>query len=425
MNIEKYISYIQNGGLDGAFSKLYSNCELARKRYIVNLNDYKAIFGDTETLQLFSAPGRTEIGGNHTDHQQGCVLAAALNVDVIGVAAERNDNIVQVKSSGHNMDTITLSELAPVNSEAGHAAALIRGMCARLYELGYNIGGFDAHTTSDVLGGSGMSSSAAFEVLIGTIISHLFNNGKIDPITIAKCGQYAENVYFEKPSGLMDQMACSVGGFVGIDFFEKDTPAVERVDFDFDSTAHSLCIVNTGGSHADLTYEYADVLNEMRSVANFFGKPVLSLVAAADIINNAAKLRHDFGDRAVLRAMHFVKDTERAVLEKKALQNGDFGEFLQHIRASGYSSFMYLQNIYSTSSVKEQGLSLALCLSENVLSGAGAYRVHGGGFGGTIQAFVPQGLLEEYRRVMDSTFGDNACQILNVRQYGGISLEKI
>jgi len=425
MNIKKYIAYIQNGGLDSAFSKLYCNCELARKRYINNLNDYNETFEDSENMQMFSAPGRTEIGGNHTDHQQGCVLAAALNVDVIGAASKRSDNTVRVKSAGHKLDTILLSDLKPVPKEAGHAAALIRGMCARLSELGYNIGGFDAHTTSEVLGGSGMSSSAAFEVLIGTIISHLFNNGEIDPVTIAKCGQYAENVYFEKPSGLMDQMACSVGGFVGIDFFEKDTPVVEQVDFDFDSTAHSLCIVNTGGSHADLTYEYADVLKEMCSVAGFFGQPVLSFVTTEQIIGNAASLRHDFGDRAVLRAMHFVKDTEYAVLEKKALQNGDFNRFLQYVKASGHSSFMYLQNVYSTSDVKEQGLSLALCLSENILNGAGAYRVHGGGFGGTIQAFVPQELLEEYCKIMDATFGDKACQVLKVRQYGGIALEKI
>ena len=421
MNIQDTIGAIENGEFGNAFQALYG--QEAAERYTKNLRDYWAVFGDAEDISLYSAPGRTEIGGNHTDHQQGCVLAAALNLDAIAAAAKTDEPTISIQSVGHKLDIVDLRCLVPIEAECGHAAALIRGMCARLTILGYRVGGFNAHTTSQVLGGSGMSSSAAFEVLVGTIISHLYNDGGIDPVVIAQCGQYAENVYFGKPSGLMDQMACSVGGFVGIDFYEKETPKIEPVDFDFAATGHHLCIVDTGGSHADLTDEYAAIMQEMRAVAAFFGQEVLSRVTREQIIGEAAALRAALGDRAVLRALHFTADTRRAVLEKEALGRGDFDGFLRLIRQSGKSSFMYLQNVYAIGSPREQGLSLALLLSDTVLGDCGAYRVHGGGFAGTIQAFVPEDLLETYRTTLEAVFGAGSCHVLHVRAKGGTRVD--
>ena len=371
---------------------------------------------------MFSAPGRTEVGGNHTDHQLGCVLAGSVDLDVIAVVAKTDDMIVNVKSEGFNMDTVDMSVLEPVDSETEHAASLIRGVGARFVQLGYNIGGFKAYTTSNVLKGSGLSSSAAFEVLIGNIFSYLFNDGKVDAVTIAKISQYAENEFFGKPCGLMDQMASSVGGFTAIDFGDKENPIIEKVDFDFAASGHSLCIVNTGGNHADLTYEYAAITTELKNISNFFGQDVLRKIDEAEFRSKIGELRQLFGDRAVLRAMHFYDDNRRAVAERDVLKAGDFEGFLKLVNESGRSSFMKLQNVFSTLDTASQGLTLALAMSESILNGRGACRVHGGGFGGTIQAFVPNDLLDEYIAQIEAVFGKGNCYVLNVRPIGGTKI---
>ena len=410
------------GSYDVSFGKLYGDVDKARVRYAEACDEFVKLFGQDREARLFSAPGRTEVGGNHTDHQLGRVLAGSVDLDVIAVASPNADRVVRIKSAGFNMDTVDLNDLNPAADEEEHAIALIRGICARFSELGYKIGGFDAYTTSNVLKGSGLSSSAAFEVLVGTMISHLYNDGAIDAVTIAKVSQYAENEFFGKPCGLMDQMACAVGGFTAIDFADPEHPIVEKVEFDLASRDFCLCIVNTGGNHADLTSEYAAVPGEMTRIAKFFGKSVLRQVDVESFYKKIAELRLVFGDRAVLRAIHFFDENERALEEKEALRDGRFDRFLELVKESGRSSFMKLQNVYSSQNVSEQGLSLALALSERILAGRGAWRVHGGGFGGTIQAFVPGDLLEEYRAKMECVFGQGTCYVLRIRPCGGIGI---
>ena len=419
MKLESMKKEISDGRFDEKFKVLYGDASAAEARYSEACDEFAKLFGADRSVGLYSAPGRTEVGGNHTDHQLGCVIAGSVNLDVIAVASENNDNTIRIKSAGFNMDTVDLSVITPVPEEQGHAAALIRGVCAGMLKYGCKIGGFDAYTTSNVLKGSGLSSSAAFEVLVGNIISYMFNDGKIDAVTIAKIAQYAENEFFGKPSGLMDQMASSVGGFTAIDFADRNDPKVEAVNFDFASCGHSLCIVNTGGNHADLTSEYAAVTDEMRKISNFFGKSVLREVNPDDFFGKLAELRLSFGDRAVLRAFHFFEDNQRAVDEAAALRKGDFNAFLKLVNESGRSSFMKLQNVYSTLNVAEQGLTLALAVSEHVLGDRGACRVHGGGFGGTIQAFVPNDLLDEYKKQIEAVFGKGSCYVLNIRPVGG------
>ena len=422
MKIKELIAYISDGKLDNVFNNIYADNAVAKERYIKACNEFAKLYGEDSDVQLFSAPGRTEVGGNHTDHQLGCVLAGSVDLDVIAVVAKTDDSIIQVKSEGFKMDSIDTSVKEPVAEETEHAASLIRGVSVGLENLGYKIGGFNAYTTSNVLKGSGLSSSAAFEVLIGNIISHLYNDGTVDAVTIAKISQFAENKFFGKPCGLMDQMASSVGGFTAIDFGDKQNPIIEKVDFDFAASGHSLCIVNTGGNHADLTCEYAAITTEPKDISNYFGKDVLRQVDESEFRSKIVDLREKFGDRAVLRAMHFYDDNRRAVLERDALKAGDFELFLKLVNESGRSSFMKLQNVFSTLSVKEQGLTLALALSEGVLNGRGACRVHGGGFGGTIQAFVPNDLLEEYKTTIESVFGVGNCYVLNVRPVGGTKI---
>ena len=415
---------VLSGGYDADFKLLYGETAGAAERYAGVCDEFAALFGENRDVRFFSAPGRTEVGGNHTDHQRGQVLAGSVNLDVIAAVSPNEDGIVRIKSAGFDMDTVELSSLSPKKEEEGQAAGLIRGMCARMAALGYEVKGFDAYTTSNVLKGSGLSSSAAFEVLVGVIISELFNDGKSNAVEIAQAAQYAENVYFGKPCGLMDQMASSVGGFTAIDFADPDKPVIEKVAFDFAHSGHSLCIVNTGGNHADLTGDYADITAEMRSVAAFFGKEVLRQVDEGVFFGQLAAVKQSCGDRAALRAIHFFADNQRAADEREALKAGDFDGFLGLVNASGRSSYMYLQNVFSTSAPKEQGLSLALCLSERLLCGRGACRVHGGGFAGTIQAFVPADLLDGYRRAMDEVFGAGACHVLNIRPVGGYALGK-
>lgn len=413
---------ILSGKYDKAFSVLYTDVEAARARFAAAVDSFIGLYGEREIF-LFSAPGRTEVGGNHTDHQHGCVLAGSVDLDVIAVVAPTSDGIIKVKSEGYDEDVLSISELEPNTAEYGKAVSLIRGMCGEFKKGGYNIGGFVAYTTSNVLKGSGLSSSAAFEVLIGNILSGLYNDGKVDPVEIAKIAQKAENIYFGKPCGLMDQMASSVGGFVGIDFNNPAKPIIDKVVFDLASHKHKLVIVNTGGNHADLTNDYADITVEMRKVAEFFSKTHLRDVDEAEFYEKIAEVRKVAGDRAVLRAIHFINDNRRAVLEKEALMENRFDDFLKISNESGESSFQFLQNVYSNSNVHEQGLSLALAIAKRVLGDKGAVRVHGGGFAGTTQSFVPDELLDDYIAALSAVFGNDSCYVLNIRPVGGTMIK--
>ena len=388
-------------------------------RYSGAVSKFVETFG-MEPEAVFSAPGRTEIGGNHTDHQHGEVLAASINKDAIAIVAKRNDDQVNVLAEGFGMTDIDLKDLVLHENEKGSTAALIRGVLAGLKDNGYILGGFNAYITSDVLIGAGLSSSAAFETLIGTITSGLFNGMSIDPVTIAKTGQYAENTYFGKPCGLMDQMACSVGNLVHIDFNDPENPIVDKVDFDFSKTDYVLCITDTKGSHADLTDEYAAVPSEMKKIASLLGHDVLRPVTLDDVIDNIGMLREKAGDRAVLRAIHFVNETSRAHAESDALKNDNLEAFLKLVKESGNSSFKYLQNVYTNKDVSIQNVSLALAVSDSVLDKDEVSRVHGGGFAGTIQAFVKKENAAEYRTYMNKVFGEGSCEILAIRKYGGI-----
>ncbi len=417
---------LESKGLDDSFSKVYlkENFDSQYQRFLEVLKAFKELFDKDEKrdVALFSAPGRTEIGGNHTDHNHGLVLAGGISLDAIAVAAKNDEGIVRIKSSGYPMDTVNCSELDVKGNEIGKSQSIIRGIVARFKALGYNVGGFDATTASQVLSGSGLSSSAAFEVLVCTMLNYLYNDGKVDPVEIAKISQYSENVYFGKPCGLLDQMACSVGGFVKIDFADTSKPIIEKIDFDFGKSGYSLCIVDTKGSHSDLTDEYAAVRSEMEAVASFFGKDVLREVEKKDVLDNAGALAEKFGERAVLRALHFYGENEKVLLQAEALSKGDFNAFMELIIASGRSSYMYNQNVYTCKAPKNQPLSLALAVSEQILSGKGAWRVHGGGFAGTIQAFVPNDMVEEYTGAMKKIFGDDACYVLAIRPFGGVEI---
>lgn len=396
--------------------------EEQKKRYLSCLDAFQEIFPESKEVAFYSAPGRTEIGGNHTDHQNGRVLAAAVNLDIVGVAAKTDSSVIRLQSKGFSMNVVDLSDLRIQENEKGGSNSLIRGIAARFTDLGYQIGGMDIYTTSDVLKGSGLSSSAAFEVLIGTIFSHEFCNGEVDAVEIAKISKYAENHYFGKASGLMDQMVSSVGSFVAIDFADTEKPLIEKVDYDLAQSGHALCITDTKGSHANLTADYVAVPFEMKSVAEYFGKDVLREVPAEDFYKNLPELREKVSDRAVLRAIHFYHDNETAKEEADALKQGDFALFQKLVRNSGKSSFQYLQNVYSPAHPEEQGVSLGLAISEEVLGDAGACRVHGGGFAGTIQAFVPFHLLGAYKARMEELFGAGSCYILNIREAGGTKI---
>ena len=389
-------------------------------RYKNAVGKFKEYFNGKEPSSIFSAPGRTEVGGNHTDHQHGEVLAASINKDAIAVTALREDNTVNIFAEGFGNTVIGIDDLSLREDEKGTTPALIRGVLAGLKKAGFTLGGFDAYITSDVLIGAGLSSSAAFETLIGTIVSGMFNNMSIDPVEIAKTGQYAENVYFGKPCGLMDQMACSVGNLVHIDFADPERPVVDKVGFDFSGTGYVLCITDTKGSHADLTDEYAAVPLEMKKIAELLGHDVLRPVSFEDIMDNISMLRDKAGDRAVLRAIHFVNETRRAGDEAKALKDNDLEGFLRLVKQSGDSSFKYLQNVYTNKDVTTQNVSIALSVSDTVLGPDEASRVHGGGFAGTIQAFVKKENASRYQEYMDRIFGKGSCEILAIRKYGGI-----
>ncbi|MBQ2847717.1 MAG: galactokinase [Clostridia bacterium] len=409
---------------ESALTRIYKKEDIAfqKERYIEIVSRFETLFGADREVEIYSAPGRTEVGGNHTDHNHGCVLAASVNLDAVAVVSVNDENIVRVKSEGYKIDAVDLDNLGVMPAERGRSESLIRGVCAAFKNRGYNIGGFDAATVSDVLSGSGLSSSAAFEVLIGTILNYLYNEGKVSAVEIAQIAQFAENEYFGKPCGLMDQMACSVGGFVQIDFNDPSVPVINKVDFDFASCNHALCIVDTGGNHADLTDEYAAVRGEMEAVAAKFGKSVLRDVDRAEFEKSISVIRDAVGDRAVLRAMHFYNENVRVEKQSAALKNGDFEAFKALIIESGFSSYMYNQNVYTCAAPANQPVSLALAICQDILNGKGAWRVHGGGFAGTIQAFVPIELLDEFKTRICAVFGEKSCYVLNIRPEGGIKV---
>lgn len=407
--------------LDSTLKKLYfgEHCtEIQRIRYINALEKFEKLYGVKEA-EIYSAPGRTEIGGNHTDHQNGKALAASIDLDAIAVAAKTEDGIVRIKSEGYQPFAVDLSDLEPRKEEEGTTQALVRGAANGMKKRGYEIGGFEAYITSQVLAGSGLSSSAAFEVLIGSIFSGLYNESKLDCTTIARIGQEAEKNYFGKPCGLMDQMACSVGGMIFIDFAEEEQPVVKKVDVDFNTFEHCLCILDTKGSHADLTDEYAAVPEEMKRVAKYFGKELLYQVDKNDFYQNIADIRKITGDRAVLRALHWFGENDRVDAQADALEKKDFDKFKMLIKESGDSSFKYLQNVFSCKNIEEQSVSMALALSDLILKGRGVSRVHGGGFAGTIQAFVPTGFAQEYKQFMEKVYGEGSCHVLHIRPEGG------
>ncbi len=397
------------------------NKEKYKKRIEAVKDGYKKVFGNEE-MRIFTAPGRTEIGGNHTDHQHGCVLAAAVDLDILAAVAENGTNKIRVLSDGYDMLEIDLSDLKPMEEEKNTSAALIRGIAAKLAEMGYKIKGFNAYMISNVLKGSGLSSSAAFEVIIGTVMNGLFCDKELSAVKIAQIGQYAENVYFGKPSGLMDQTASSVGGVVAIDFENTENPVVRKLDFDFSKTGYFLCIIDSGADHADLTDEYAAIPTEMRKAAEAVGKTYLRETNTDEIIENIISVRKNAGDRGVLRTLHFMKDNERAVQEAELLEKGDFNGFLRVIKESGNSSWMYLQNVTVLGSCRNQEVAYALAMCDIALNGRGAYRVHGGGFAGTVQAFVPNDMLAEFKEFIEKTVGDGSCHVLSIRNVGGAEL---
>lgn len=402
-------------------SVLYTPENLERQcgRYEAVLSAFEEKFGQAAT-HLFSAPGRSEICGNHTDHNMGMVIAAAIDLDIAAAVSARDDDKIVLAGEGFSTIEVDLSGLDICEKEKGTSAAIVRGVAAKMKKEGYRIGGFSVYEVSDVLKGSGMSSSAAFEILICTILNHLYNEGRLDPVVAAQFSQYAENVYFGKPSGLMDQTACSVGGFVEIDFADEKNPAVSPIAFDFAATGHKLVITDCHADHADATDDYAAIREDMGAVSAYFGKTCLREVDEGEFMKNLGAVRAKCGDLAVMRAMHFLEENKRVAAAAEALKNGDFEAFKANIIASGRSSFMYLQNIYSAGNPRAQALSVALCVSEKLLAPVGgAWRVHGGGFGGTIQAFVPGEHVSAYIAAMEDLFGENCCYQVSVRPQGG------
>ena len=375
-----------------------------------------------QKIYRFSAPGRTELGGNHTDHQRGCVLAAAVELETTAEVMLNGTDIIRVFSEGYAPVEVALDDLAVHAGEENTTAALVRGVAAAFVERGAELQGFDAHVRSNVLPGSGLSSSAAFEVLMGTILNELFFHKSLSTAEVARIGQYAENVYFGKPCGLMDQMASAVGGMVFIDFEYPACPIVERIDFDLAAAGYALCIIDTGADHADLTAEYAAIPGEMKQICAYFGKDVLRQVSQEKFFAALPQLRGRVPDRAILRAMHFYRENERVEQQVQALRAGDVDEFLRLVRQSGRSSWMYLQNITPAGAVEQQAVAVALALCEELLDGRGACRVHGGGFAGTVQAFVPLDGLENFRTGIEAVLGAGKCHVLQIRAAGGVRL---
>lgn len=417
------IQKIQNKEYDEILTDIYVDTHLLehqRERYMNAIKKFIDLYGDQD-VEIYSTPGRSEVCGNHTDHQHGEVLAAAINLDIIAIVA-LNEGVIKVLSDDYDIKGVDISDLSKKDIEVGTSEGLIRGVCARFQELGYKIGGFHAYMTSEVLQGSGLSSSAAFEVVVGTVLSGLYNDMAIDAVTIAQIGQYAENVYFEKPCGLMDQCACSVGSLIHIDFKDNEQPIVNKIEVDFKEFKHSLCIVDVHASHADLTNDYASIPYEMKKVAKFFGKDFLRDVDEDEFYHQLPEVRIAVNDRAVLRTIHLFEENKRVEKAVKALNEDDFNTFKSIIKASGESSFKYLQNIYSNNNVAQQAVSIALALSEDILGVKGVCRVHGGGFAGTIQVFVEDDFVEMYKNQIEKYFGSGSCHVLKVRKYGGMKV---
>jgi len=420
--IDKILEELNSNQYDKVLEDIYlekEQMEYQKLRFEKAVGGYKELFGDSE-VEVYSAPGRSEIGGNHTDHQQGMVLAASVNLDAIAVVGYNDSGIVHVVSEGYDPIIFPTADLEKKAEEEGTTAALIRGVLKGFKQRNYRIEGFYAYITSDVLGAAGLSSSACFETLIGTVLNGLYNQMNISMVEIAQIGQFAEKEYFGKPCGLMDQMACAVGGLVHIDFKDLNKPALHKVQVDFEKYDHSLCIVDTKGSHADLTEDYALVPREMGAVAESFGKTVLREVKEDAFYQAIPQLRTKLGDRSVLRGIHFFQEEKRVLGQVKALEKGRFSEFLQLIKQSGDSSYKYLQNVYTNHDVQNQSVSIALAVSEDILQEHGVSRVHGGGFAGTIQAFVANDFVKTYKEELEKVFGENSCHVLKIRKYGGV-----
>ena len=414
---------LADGALD-KYSALYPNTKEQAKRFIAAIETFEKYYGADREIAIFSVPGRSEICGNHTDHNHGAVLAGAINRDIIAVAAKNDDGVIRFHSEGYSEDVIDISRASdPKNFRSFTSRALVAGLVGGFKKSGFKVGGYDAYSTTQVLKGSGISSSAAFEVMVGNILNHFYNDGAVDNQEIAKLSQYSENEYFGKPCGLMDQMACAVGGFVFIDFEDPKKPVVEPISFSLADAGYSLCIVNTGGNHANLNDDYASIPSEMKAIAAMLGKQVLRGATVEDIIAKIPVLRREVNDRAILRAIHYINENGRVERAKEGLKSGELDAFFESLVDSGNSSFKYLQNVYTTINPTEQGLSLALALTEGYLKGkGGAHRVHGGGFAGTIQAFVKNEHLDGYVKLMNSVFGDGAVMQLNIRPVGACKL---
>ncbi len=422
-NIMSVRESLEQGSLDQRIKEIYVDEQRVpynRERYIRAIDRFTELFPSEKEIEIYSAPGRSEVCGNHTDHQNGMVLATSINLDAIAIVAKAEEPVIRLVSGDFPMEEVDVADLSMKEEEQSTTTALIRGVAAGMKERGHQVGGFTAYITSDVLMGAGMSSSAAFESLIGTILSGLYNDMQVSSIEIAQIGQYAENIYFGKPCGLMDQMACSVGGMIFIDFKEKEHPEVRQVHTDFEKAGLSLCIVDTKGSHADLTPDYAAVPAEMNQVAQALGREHLREVPRETFFKEIPKLWKETSGRAVLRAIHFYEEEERVLRGVRSLEESDYSGFLSVIRASGDSSAKYLQNIYSPKDVESQNVTVALAVSESILGENGVCRVHGGGFAGTIQAFVKNEAVAAYKEQIEAIYGDDSCHVLKVRLQGGI-----
>lgn len=419
----EWINFLREGKGDERLLSLYVDKHMVtaqKERYINAIEEFVSLFGDLE-VAIFSAPGRSEICGNHTDHQYGKVLGASVNMDIISVCAKTDDMKVSIKSEGYmEMIEAELSDLKPNVSEYGTTSSLVCGVAAGFEKRGAGYGGFKAYVTSTVLSGSGLSSSAAFEILMGTIFNHIYNDEKFDAVTLAVIGKEAENIYFGKPSGLLDQMSCSIGGLVKIDFIDPTNPIVEPVKVEFESFGQSLCVIDTKGSHADLTDDYASIPKDMKKVAKYFGKEVLRQVDEKEFYEELSQVRKFAGDRAVMRAIHFFDENERVDEEVNALKTGDFPTFKQLVRECGNSSYRYLQNVYSPQKPTEQSICIALVMTKKILGKDVATRVQGGGFAGTIQTFVPNDKVSYYREEIEKLFGKGSCYVLKIRPEGGV-----
>ena len=428
MNQEHTLKLLESEKAKKLLGELYGKAAVTenQKRYEDLVGKFVKEFGEKD-LYLFSSPGRTEISGNHTDHNHGKVLAGSINLDCVGVAAVNDTNFVNIVSETFNQSfTIDLNHLEPSDRMAG-TVDLVKGLLKGFEKSGYEVGGFDAYVTSNVISAAGVSSSASFEMLLCSMLNTFFNAGKMDTVAYAHIGKYSENHYWNKASGLLDQMACAVGGLITIDFLEPQAPVVEKIDFDFASQNHSLIIVNTGKGHADLSADYSSVPNEMKKVAQFFGKEVCAEIKEQDVIDHLAELRAYAGDRSVLRALHFFEENKRVEAEVRALKENRFGDFLDGITSSGNSSWKWLQNCYTNSNVQEQGISIALALTEMFIAEKkrGACRIHGGGFAGVIMAMLPNDLVDEYVAYIEKAMGEGSAYRMSIRPYGAICVNQM